>query len=97
MKHLFGRIALGDSQTQVQKSFGAGGYRHLKLRPVKTIRWLIRTPTEFGAGNWELWLDYDARATLVSKRIRTADSMKEKPHEPAPADEVASGRTQPFP
>ena len=99
MRAFFGRIVLGDSKAQVRRTFAAGGTKELKLHPsaATSNRWTFQTPPEFGAGNWNLHLEFDARGNLVAKRIRTNDSVFEKPRESAPADEVAPDWTQPFP
>ena len=40
--------------------------------------WVVETPVEFGAKNWVLYMEVtDSR--VVALRVRTADSVKERP------------------
>ena len=47
--------------------------------------WLIRTPFESGARNWQLWIEF-TNDTIRSLQIRLADSRTMKPRE-APDDQ----------
>jgi hypothetical protein len=47
--------------------------------------WLIRTPFESGARNWQLWIEF-TNDTIRSLQIRLADSKTMKPTE-APDDQ----------
>jgi hypothetical protein len=98
VKHLFSRIQLGQSKAQVQTVFTSGNYKHLKLHQLPTDnRWLFSTPVEFGAGNWAFYIEYDEQSKVVALRVRTNDSVNEKPREMAPPDKVAPHWEKPFP
>lgn len=47
--------------------------------------WKITTPSQWGATNWTIELDYDAQNQLTHRRVRTADSSTRKP-DSAPVD-----------
>jgi hypothetical protein len=67
-----------------------GKYSELKLVEVSSEEWMIRTPGQFGARNWQVWIHFDDdRVTAL--RVRTADSRDEWPIG-APADRTSTER-----
>ena len=88
MRDLWNRVELGDSQAKFERDFAAGNPQSLELRRWKSSYWAVRTPIEFGAGNWVLYVEFDERKRIGALRIRTTGSVDEKPRESAPADRV---------
>lgn len=86
MNHLNIRLKLGQTETQVQNVFKSGKYQKLKLNGSSTR---VSTPSEVGEGNWVLYIGYNAQNRVSSLKLRTIDSIYERPREPAPADKVA--------
>ena len=86
MKHLYSRLKLGQTKTQVQNVFKIGNYQKLELSGSSTN---VSTPFEVGAGNWVLYIGYNAQNRVSSLKLRTIDSIYERPREPAPADKIA--------
>src|SRR5688500_4135791 len=60
MRHFMDRVQLGDTKAQVQQTFDIGEYQSLKLKnDYSQTLWSIRTPIEFGAGNWLLYIEFE--------------------------------------
>lgn len=98
LRDLYGRLRLGDSPQRVRQLMAASEYTHLTLRtgsnpaPRKDL-WNVGTPTEFGAGNWVLFMEFDQNTKIAALLLRTADSVYERPRERdnVPADRVRAG------
>jgi hypothetical protein len=71
----------------VRRIFDTGKYQSLKMSEVDGDLWLVDTPVEFGAGNWQLRLEF-TDAQLNACRIRSMDSKDFRPRE-APPDRIA--------
>lgn len=86
IKHFYTRLQLGQTKSKVQSVFRSGNYQKLKLNGTSTR---VSTPLEVGEGNWVLYIGYNAQNRVSSLKIRTIDSIYERPREPAPADKIA--------
>jgi hypothetical protein len=70
----------------LRQEFQAATYPHLQLRQGLNDTWIASTPTQFGAGNWILYIEFKEK-TAVAARIRTLDDLNDKPPQ-APADKI---------
>ena len=95
MRVLLKSLQLEDSAADVTRKFGAGGFRHLKLRTTNSRRWAVDTPLEFGAKNWTLFLEFDANAKLAAIRLRTPDGLDIPPRDIDFVDRVRAGWISP--
>lgn len=66
------RIAVGMDKQQIESVFAESSYRHLKLAKASEALWIIQTPFQTGAVNWELRLAFSGPA-LTGYYVRTAD------------------------
>ena len=58
-------------------------FQGLNLRDESPSLWTVETPLEFGARNWVLFIElHDSK--VVALRVRTIDSMNERPHDAPP-------------
>lgn len=83
---LFGRLEGSTTKADVRRSFDTGKYQDLNMREVSGELWIVSTPTEFGATNWVLRLEF-SDSQLKACRIRTLDSKEDHPKE-APPDRI---------
>ena len=98
LKDFIGQIQLGDSQLKIQNLFTKTNYHQLQLKiGLPANRWLVTTPHEWGAGNWYLHLEFDGKNELAASRVRTMDSVREKPHDAALPDKVTPSWKKAFP
>ena len=66
VRHFMSQIEIGDTQTQVKEKFREGHYLTLELQELQSNLWSIRTPYEFGAGNWIVRVEFeDAKVTAL--------------------------------
>jgi hypothetical protein len=77
-------LSLGERDVQVESKVVRLADTKLDLVKVSDASWLVRTPYEAGAKNWQLWIRF-ASNEVESLRIRLADSKNMQPAE-APAD-----------
>lgn len=63
-------------------------FQGLALREDSSTEWSIESPTEFGAKNWVLYIEFKD-SKVAALRVRTADSKNEHPND-APSDKVFS-------
>jgi hypothetical protein len=82
---VFDAIRGGATKQEVETEV-LSGHSHLNLVKVGPSEWLVQTPLQFGAGNWQLWIEFDGPA-VTALRVRTSDSKQIVP-EGAPSDRV---------
>lgn len=75
---LYELLNIGDTEGEVLKIFDRNGMSALKLSKWKSDQWVIATPLQLMADNWILLLDFENNR-VVQIRIRTDDSINEKP------------------
>lgn len=83
---LFDRLDRSYSKDDVKSIVAAGKYKRLTLIEdgLGTPHvWLVTTPLELGATNWQLWLEFSG-SKLRASRIRTADSKEDHPPDAPP-------------
>lgn len=80
---LFGRLKTGTSLSTLSDMLAKDGYRNLRLLKVSSNLLVVRTPYEFGAGNWVLFVD-TTNEVVSGLRIRVEDSDRMKPIESPP-------------
>lgn len=83
---------LADGMEQV---FERQEFPRLRLFKLSSADWIVRTPWEFGAVNWVLWIEFSGD-TVAALRVRIEDSKKVRP-EGAPLDVVPRGPTTAVP
>ncbi len=79
------RLELGDTQAEVESTFLKVGAKDLELRKGRGY-WTVRTPCNFSATNWNLWLTFEEER-LVAMRVRMLDSERMVPRD-APGDKL---------
>ena len=84
---LFELIEPGISRETFDTFFEKGEYSTLRLNHISTEESLVRTPLEWGARNWLMWLEVDHNR-IAAMRIRYQDSRAESPAG-APDDKIA--------
>ena len=87
---LWDELDWGEGLEDVEEILQSGKYSALRPqqdRPRGTGVWTIGTPSEWGAENWILCLQFD-EGMLVAKRIRIQDTARIHPPG-APGDEVS--------
>ncbi|MGL4464671.1 MAG: hypothetical protein ACRC1K_21165 [Planctomycetia bacterium] len=76
---IFDRIALGQSDEDVRSLIvESAKSKPIELREHRANVWLIDTPLEFGANNWQVWLVFTDRK-LTASGIRLLDGLTLKP------------------
>ena len=83
---VFNAIRGGASQQEVERTMSSMEHGQLRLLKVEPSEWLVQTPLQFGAGNWQLWIEFEGQE-VRALRVRTADSKQVSP-EGAPADRL---------
>jgi hypothetical protein len=80
------RQSLVDANTKsdVDRLFVPLRYPLLGLHKISQTEWIVTTPSEFGASNWYLYLEFRG-TTLSEMRVRLEDSERIRP-ELAPPD-----------
>src|SRR5205823_13616152 len=74
------------SKEEVRSLARESNFQDLTLHEDSPTQWSIEAPSEFGAKNWVLYVEFkDSR--LAALRVRTADSKNERPKS-APQDKV---------
>ena len=79
----------GLSREAVRERLSGHFGENLKLREISATNWVIQTPMEVGAANWDVWLEFNT-TSLTAVRIRLADSKKFWPSG-APDDKEGEG------
>jgi len=75
---VYDAIQLGDSASDVLEKYWQHRSHELELRADDPAHWFIRMPSEFGAADWRLRLEFIDRK-VVAVQLRTTDG-------PAPRD-----------
>ena len=75
---LFEMVELGDSRETLEARFENGDYHTLRMTHLTTEESLVRTPLEWGARNWLMWVEFDDDR-IDAVRIRFQDSRAERP------------------
>lgn len=83
---LIQRIPIGASPEKVRDIFDSIGGSRLKLRELDSAHWVVQSPMQFGAANWDLWI-YFGGQKVESLKIRLADSKTMHPSS-APTDKT---------
>ena len=88
IRALYEALTPGMTRDDVSRSLDGSRYPHLTVRRRGDERWFAETPSEFGAGNWILVIEFaDERVRAI--RVRTADTIRDRPVG-APPDRVPS-------
>lgn len=81
--NIMSELNIGDEREKIEKIMCSFENSQIRLVKEADKKWVIETPLEFGASNWILIIDfYDNKIT--SLRIRTEDSVLNKPHDAPP-------------
>jgi len=74
------RQSLVDANTKsdVDRLFVPPRYPLLELHKTSQSEWIVTTPTEFGASNWYLYLEFQGTA-FAGMRVRLEDSARIRP------------------
>jgi hypothetical protein len=75
---LFSAIQTGMTRSDFSALMDSPEFKNLQVFEIPKDSILIRTPLEWGAANWVIWLDF-RESRLARARIRTQDSENEKP------------------
>jgi hypothetical protein len=78
------RIVTAGSRQFVEAQFSELNAGRLRLAKVRPDLWIVQTPIEFGAVNWDLYIDF-VQDRPVLLRVRSADSVDHHPPK-APSD-----------
>jgi hypothetical protein len=92
--NLYGQLQAGLSHTEVEGIFLDIASERLNLIKLGNDKWLVTTPHQFGATNWNLWIDFLSKKNSAhyhshNIRIRLADSVEIHPRR-APQDKKYS-------
>ncbi|MCW5554891.1 MAG: hypothetical protein KIS67_22350 [Verrucomicrobiae bacterium] len=85
---LYDHLAVGMTAADVETNFTHVDFFSLKLRKVSETNWVIQSPMEIGARNWDLWLQFESNK-LIAVKVRLADSKERRPSA-APIDKFLS-------
>jgi hypothetical protein len=83
---LYENLQPGLTKQEVEQVMDSGRYPHLQFHRGHEERWSGATPSEFGAGNWVLVIEFQG-GQVSALRVRTADGDHDHPAE-APPDKV---------
>ncbi len=83
---LFEMVELGNFRETLEDRFENGDYDTLQLTHLSAEESLVRTPLEWGARNWLMWVEFDDNR-INAVRFRFQDSRYERP-ESAPQDKT---------
>lgn len=86
---LYGQLRPGLSVSEVEQLFSTDRFRRLKLLTISPELVMVRTPLEWNANNWILWINV-TNSQIYQLRIRLEDDVKLKPAD-APLDKLADG------
>lgn len=75
-----------DTNAELEERLVASQLDRLKLVKINSQRWIVLTPSEFGASNWHLHIEFDG-ARIAALRIRLADDETIRPRD-APPDVI---------
>jgi hypothetical protein len=88
------RMKLGHSRDTVRGAFESPiGPNSFRFREYEPDCWAFETPLEFGARNWILVVSF-GNDKVDGIGIRTADSLKDKPHGAPPDRVLESARSR---
>jgi len=76
--HLFEDVSLNSKPEAVDTLFEGSQFKHLKLRKWSTELWVIQTPFEAGAVNWDLYIEFSG-SNVTAVRVREADNRSKRP------------------
>jgi hypothetical protein len=76
-------VASAKYRVEVERRFHELNASKLTLVKWRAETWIVHTPSEFGATNWELYIDF-RHEEPVSLRVRSADSVDHRPQEAPP-------------
>lgn len=88
--NVYGKLRPGLSVSEVDQVFSTNRYSRLKMVNVSPELVLIRSPLEWNANNWLLWMDV-TNGQIYQLRIRLEDDAQLKPAD-APPDKLADAR-----
>ena len=71
-------LEIGMTRDEFEHVFENGSFVMLSMQLSSNDNLLIRTPLQWGAANWVMWVTFSDNK-ITSIRIRTQDSMNEKP------------------
>ncbi len=87
---LYGKLQPGLSVSEAEQVFSTNRFRRLKFINVSPELVMVRTPLEWNANNWLLWMDVTNRQ-IYQLRIRLEDDAQLKPAD-SPPDKLADAR-----
>jgi hypothetical protein len=67
-----------NTKSDVDRMFVPSQYPLLGMHKTSGSEWVVMTPFEFGANNWDLYLEFQG-ATLSEMRVRLGDSKSMRP------------------
>jgi hypothetical protein len=79
LERLESLLELGDSRDLVETRIFEAHSPYLKMSRLSPERWLVETPTEFGARNWYLVMEFDGNWKLAAIGYRCEDSLRMHP------------------
>ena len=83
IRGLYERLQPGMPRAQVREAVASHNYPNLQLQAGDSGTWYVQTPREFGAGNWELLIEFQGER-VSAVRVRTADTHEYPPPEAPP-------------
>ena len=76
-------VASAKDRVEVERRFYSLRASKLTLAKWRAETWIVQTPSEFGATNWDLYIDFRDEEP-VSLRVRSADNVDYHPQEAPP-------------
>jgi len=70
---LFNKLRCGDTKQEVEVILRTGQLRYLSCFTNDIATWVVMTPHQVGASDWQLRIDFD-NSKVARLQIRTADS-----------------------
>jgi len=79
-------LSVDDPKVRFNEIYEKYKTNKLKLNKITATQWLITIPPEFGATDWQLWIDFD-NDKIKELKIRLSDSRNMHPYD-APPDKI---------
>lgn len=85
--NFFGEIKMGHTRKELENLFRERRFKYLRMHHPMENESLVRTPLQWGATNWLLWIEFVDRR-VAAAMIRYQDNKHRHPDE-APPDKVS--------
>ena len=86
--NFFGEIKMGHTRKELETLFRESNYKYLRMHHPMENESLVRTPLQWGATNWLLWIEFVDRR-VAAAMIRYQDNKHQHPDK-APPDKKVS-------